>query len=58
MHIALLTGAGAVLLAAAATVILLARRPQTASAPEPKRSMVADGVASPAAEIVGSQVVS
>ncbi|MGO9955581.1 MAG: MFS transporter [Solirubrobacteraceae bacterium] len=42
MHIALLTGAGAVLLAAAATVIVLARRPQTASTHKPGRSSSAD----------------
>ena len=51
MHVALLTGAGAVLVAAAATVILLARRPHTASAHEPDRSAVTDAAASPSAEL-------
>jgi EmrB/QacA subfamily drug resistance transporter len=50
MHIALLTGAGAVLFAAAATVILLARRPQTAAAHEPERSSGADAVSTLSAE--------
>ncbi len=55
MHIALLTGAGAVLLAAAATVILLARRPQMASTPEPERSTFADAVSGPSAELAQPQ---
>jgi len=56
MHVALLTGAGAVLLAAVATMIMLARRPQAMSANEPARSTVADAVAS--AEITAPQHVS
>ena len=56
MHIALLTGAGAVLLAAAATLILLARRPKTASTHE--RSTAADAVSSASAEIAQPQPAS
>jgi EmrB/QacA subfamily drug resistance transporter len=45
MHVALLTGAGAALLAAAATVILLNHRPHTRSAAEPDRPTLTDAVA-------------
>jgi hypothetical protein len=57
MHVALLTGAGAVLLAALATVILLARRPQTTSSPERERSTVVDGAPVTSAEIAQLQHV-
>jgi EmrB/QacA subfamily drug resistance transporter len=52
MHIALLTGAGAVLLAAAATVIVLSRRPQAASAHEVAAPKLADAGSAPSAELV------
>jgi len=52
MHVALLTGAGAVLLAVAATVVVLATRPRTASTHGLERAMVGDAASSPSAEIV------
>jgi EmrB/QacA subfamily drug resistance transporter len=50
MHVALLTGAGAALMAALATVILLARRPQQASGDE---RAVADLTVSPSVDTTG-----
>ncbi len=50
MHVALLTGAGAALMAALATVILLARRPQQASGDE---RAVADLAVSPSVDTTG-----
>jgi EmrB/QacA subfamily drug resistance transporter len=44
MQLAMLTAAGAVLVAAAATVVLLAHRPRTAPTHEPERSSIADAV--------------
>ena len=44
MHVALLTGAGAALLAALATVVLLNHRPHTRSAAEPDRPTLTDTV--------------
>jgi EmrB/QacA subfamily drug resistance transporter len=52
MHIALLTGAGAVLLAAVATVIVLSRRPQAASAHEVAAPTLADAGSTPSVELV------
>ena len=42
MQVAMLTAAGAVLIAAAATVVLLAHRPRTAPTHEPERPSIAD----------------
>jgi EmrB/QacA subfamily drug resistance transporter len=53
MHIALATAAGAVLLAAVATVVVLATRPRTAATHRLERSTVADPVSSPSAELTG-----
>ena len=58
MHIALLTGAGAVLLAAGATVFVLAQRPRTASPGELERSTVDDAVSTLSAEIAQPEPVS
>jgi EmrB/QacA subfamily drug resistance transporter len=58
MHIALLTSAGAVLLAAVATVVLLAGRPQATPVDEPERSHAADATPSASAELAALQLLS
>ena len=58
MHVALLTGAGAVLLAAAATVIVLARRPQAASGNEPDQSKDTDATSTASGELAQPQMLS
>ena len=52
MHVALLTGAAAVLLAAIATLVLLARQPRTSRDQERKRPPGAETVTSPLTETV------
>jgi len=52
MHIALLTGAGAVLLAAATTLVVLATRRPAASTHGLERSTITDTASSPSLEIV------